>query len=134
MTANAAVRLMAGFMLTLSLVLAHLVSPYFFLLTAFVGANLSQYAFTGSCPALSLFKAAGLQAEPKTTRMSVDGATSLAVGLVVLTSLIVTWVLGTPIPATVVIGVVALSLAQSAFTRWCPMIALVGRFGLAEGR
>ena len=40
----------AGSMVLLSLVLGYYVSPYWFLLTAFVGVNLLQSAFTGFCP------------------------------------------------------------------------------------
>lgn len=40
----------AGFMVLASLLLGRFVSPYWFWLTAFVGANLLQSAFTGFCP------------------------------------------------------------------------------------
>ena len=43
-------------MVLLSLVLYHLVSPYWLLLTAFVGFNLIQSAFTRFCPAEMIFK------------------------------------------------------------------------------
>lgn len=49
----------AGFMVLLSLALTYWVSPYFVWLTAFVGANLLQSAFTGFCPAAALFKMLG---------------------------------------------------------------------------
>lgn len=49
----------AGFMVLLSLGLAHYVSPNWLWLTAFVGANLMQSAFTGFCPAARIFKALG---------------------------------------------------------------------------
>lgn len=44
------VRLVAGGMILLSLVLSHFVSAWFFLLTAFVGLNLLQSSVTGLCP------------------------------------------------------------------------------------
>lgn len=44
----------AGSMILLSLVLTQFVSPWFWLLTAFVGVNLLQSAFTGFCPAARL--------------------------------------------------------------------------------
>ena len=50
MTVTQAVTAFAGFMVLLSLALAWYVSPYFLALTAFVGANLLQSAFTGFCP------------------------------------------------------------------------------------
>ena len=44
------IRVLAGTMILLSLALAHWVSPWWLLLTAFVGVNLIQSAFTGFCP------------------------------------------------------------------------------------
>ncbi|MBS0564842.1 MAG: DUF2892 domain-containing protein [Proteobacteria bacterium] len=61
MTVNRAVMAFAGFMVLVSLALAHWVSPYFLWLTAFVGANLFQSAFTGLCPAARIFRALGLR-------------------------------------------------------------------------
>ena len=60
MTINQAVRAFAGFMVLLSLALTLWVSPYFLWLTAFVGLNLLQSAFTGICPAARIFRAIGL--------------------------------------------------------------------------
>lgn len=42
-------RLMAGFMTLLSVALVHFVSPWWLLLTCFVGVNLFQSALTGFC-------------------------------------------------------------------------------------
>jgi len=56
-----AVLTLAGSMVLLSLALAWLVSPYWLLLTAFVGANLFQAAFTGFCPAAIVFRKLGLK-------------------------------------------------------------------------
>ena len=56
-----AVLTLAGSMVLLSLALAWLVSPYWVLLTAFVGANLLQSAFTGFCPAAIIFRKLGLK-------------------------------------------------------------------------
>lgn len=61
MTVDRAVLAFAGFMVLLSLALGLLVSQYWFLLTAFVGANLIQSAFTGFCPAAMLFRRLGLR-------------------------------------------------------------------------
>lgn len=61
MTVNRAVEAFAGFMVLLSLALAWYVSPYFLALTAFVGANLFQQAFTGFCPAAMIFRKLGLR-------------------------------------------------------------------------
>lgn len=61
MTIDRAVFAMAGFMVLLSLALGYFVSPYWFLLTAFVGVNLFQSAFTGICPAKSFLRLIGLK-------------------------------------------------------------------------
>ena len=52
----------AGCMTLLSAVLAWLVSPWFLLLTGFVGLNMLQASITGFCPAAMIFKALGLKA------------------------------------------------------------------------
>ncbi|MEE3623980.1 DUF2892 domain-containing protein [Nitrospirillum sp. BR 11752] len=51
----------AGFMVLLSLLLGWLVSPYWLLLTAFVGANMLQAGFTGFCPAALILKRLGVK-------------------------------------------------------------------------
>jgi len=61
MTVERAVRLMGGAMVLLSLALAHYFSPNWLWLTAFVGLNLLQSAFTNWCPAMSIFRAVGLK-------------------------------------------------------------------------
>jgi hypothetical protein len=55
-----AIRALAGTMILASLVLAHYVSPNWLWLTAFVGANLLQSAFTGFCPAENILKKLGV--------------------------------------------------------------------------
>jgi hypothetical protein len=62
MTIDRAVLAMAGTMVLVSLLLAHFFSPLWLLLTAFVGLNLLQSAFTGFCPAALIFKRLGLKA------------------------------------------------------------------------
>jgi hypothetical protein len=49
----------AGSMVLVSLLLAYLHSGYWLWLTAFVGANLLQSAFTGFCPLAKLLKRFG---------------------------------------------------------------------------
>jgi hypothetical protein len=61
MSIDRAVMVFAGFMILLSLSLSQLHSQYWLLLTAFVGINLIQAAFTGFCPAAMLFKRLGVQ-------------------------------------------------------------------------
>jgi hypothetical protein len=62
MTIDKAVFAFAGVMVLISVALAYLVSPWWLLLTVFVGANLIQSAFTGFCPAAMVFKRMGLPA------------------------------------------------------------------------
>lgn len=61
MTIDSAVMAFAGLMVLISLALGLLHSPYWFVLTAFVGLNLLQAAFTGFCPAAMVFKRLGLR-------------------------------------------------------------------------
>ena len=59
-----AVLTLAGSIVLLSLALALLVHPYWLILTAFVGLNLLQAAFTGFCPAAIIFQKLGLKTGP----------------------------------------------------------------------
>ena len=61
MNVDRAVFAMAGSMVLISLALYWLVSPYWLLLAAFVGANMLQAAFTGFCPAAVIFGRLGLK-------------------------------------------------------------------------
>jgi len=61
MSVQSAVHLLAGVMILGSLTLAHFVSPYWYLLTAFVGLNLVQSAFTHWCLAANIFRTLGLK-------------------------------------------------------------------------
>jgi len=61
MTLDRAVTAFAGLMVLLSVALGHYVSPYWYWLTVFVGANLLQSSFTGFCPAAMLFKQLGVK-------------------------------------------------------------------------
>lgn len=58
---EAIVRAIAGTMILLSAALAAFVSPWWLLLTAFVGANLLQSAFTGWCLMSNLIAIAGVK-------------------------------------------------------------------------
>lgn len=60
MSIEAAVRVLAGSLIFLSLLLYWLLSPWGLLLAAFVGLNLIQSAFTGFCPAEKAFAALGM--------------------------------------------------------------------------
>lgn len=60
MTTENAIRVLAGTMILTSVALAHFVSPWWLLLTCFVGLNLIQSAFTGFCPAEMILKKLGV--------------------------------------------------------------------------
>ena len=62
MNVDRAVLTFAGSVVLISLALGWLTSPYWLLLTAFVGLNLIQAAFTGFCPAAMIFRKLGLKA------------------------------------------------------------------------
>ena len=61
MTVERALRMIAGFFVMLSALLAYMHSPYWLLFTAFVGLNLFQSAFTNWCPMVWILGKAGLQ-------------------------------------------------------------------------
>ena len=50
------IRILAGTLVLASLTLALTISPYWFILTGFVGLNLVQSAFTKFCPAEMILK------------------------------------------------------------------------------
>lgn len=62
MNLDRAVLAFAGCLVLVSAALTYLVSPWFLLLTAFVGLNMLQASFTGFCPAAMIFKKAGCPA------------------------------------------------------------------------
>ena len=62
MNVDRAVLAFAGVIILASLLLAWLASPYWLLLTVFVGLNMLQAAFTGFCPAAMVFRKLGLKA------------------------------------------------------------------------
>nr|WP_321240177.1 DUF2892 domain-containing protein [uncultured Tolumonas sp.] len=61
MTVDKAVRAFAGVMVLVSVALTYWLSPWFILLTLFVGANMIQSSFTGFCPAEMFFRKMGLK-------------------------------------------------------------------------
>lgn len=60
MTVERSLRLMAGTFILLSLALGYWVSPYWYLFTAFVGANLFQSGLTNWCPAMAILRKLGV--------------------------------------------------------------------------
>lgn len=61
MSVDRVVMAFAGSVILLSLLLSHYVSTDWLWVTAFVGANLLQAAFTGLCPLAKILKAMGLR-------------------------------------------------------------------------
>jgi hypothetical protein len=61
MNLDRAIFAFAGIMILISVALAHFVSPWWLLLTVFVGLNLLQSAFTGFCPAAIVFSKFGVK-------------------------------------------------------------------------
>ena len=61
MTIHEWIRAIAGAFVLASAALAHWVSPWFLLFTAFVGVNLIQSAFTHWCPMISLLRSLGVK-------------------------------------------------------------------------
>ncbi|MAK83523.1 YgaP family membrane protein [Phenylobacterium sp.] len=61
MTLDRAVFVFAGLVVLAGVALAHFVSPWWMLLSAFAGANMIQAAFTGFCPAALVFKKLGIR-------------------------------------------------------------------------
>ena len=61
MTIERWIRFFAGTFILTSLGLAHYVSPWFLLMTAFVGANLLQSSLTNWCPLTYILRALGVE-------------------------------------------------------------------------
>ena len=61
MTVDNGVRVVAGCIFLLSLLLTAWVHPGFVWLSVFVGVNLIQSAFTGFCPAAMILKRMGMK-------------------------------------------------------------------------
>ncbi|MGC8549112.1 MAG: YgaP family membrane protein [Acidobacteriaceae bacterium] len=57
MTVERALRMIAGIVILASVALGHWVSGYWYLLTALVGLNLFQSAFTNWCPMMVVLRA-----------------------------------------------------------------------------
>ena len=61
MNINRYLRMIAGFFIMLSVLLAHFHSPYWLFFTAFVGLNLFQSAFTDWCPMMTFLRKLGVR-------------------------------------------------------------------------
>ncbi|MGA1529330.1 MAG: YgaP family membrane protein [Kiritimatiellia bacterium] len=61
MNIDNAIRVLAGTLVLISIVLSHFINPNWLWLGVFVGVNLIQSAFTGFCPAAMIFRKIGLK-------------------------------------------------------------------------
>ncbi len=61
MTLDRSVMAFAGVMILLSVALTYFLSPLWMWFTVFIGLNLIQSAFTGFCPAASIFRKLGVK-------------------------------------------------------------------------
>jgi hypothetical protein len=70
MTVERIVFAVAGTLVLVGLVLGQLVNPWFLALSAFVGLNMLQSAFTGFCPLAIILRRAGVPEEESRDRRS----------------------------------------------------------------
>ncbi len=68
MTLERSIRLMAGTLILFSLTMYYFVSPWWLLLTTFVGFNLVQSSLTGFCPAEIILKNLFFKKKPQGDR------------------------------------------------------------------
>lgn len=133
MTINAALRLMAGTVILASLALGTYVNEYWYYLTGFVGLNLFQSAFTKWCPAVAIFQMMGLKAETSSTPgMTVNQGVHIIAGLIVMATVGAVMFAAVSNQILIVTAIVGASLAQSAFTGWCPAIVIARLLGMKQ--
>ena len=65
MSIERTLRLIAGFLVLVSLALGHWVNQYWYLFTAFVGLNLFQSGFTNWCPMMTFLRKLGVGSQEK---------------------------------------------------------------------
>jgi hypothetical protein len=61
MTVEPTIRLIAGVFVAASVLLGMFVHPYFLWFTLFVGLNLTQSAFSGWCPMMTILQKSGIR-------------------------------------------------------------------------
>jgi len=133
MTINAALRLMAGTVILISLALGTYVNEYWYYLTGFVGLNLFQSAFTKWCPAVAIFQMMGLKAEScNASGMTVNQGVHIIAGLIVMATVGAVMFVAISNQVLIVTAIVGASLAQSAFTGWCPAIMIARMLGMKQ--
>jgi hypothetical protein len=68
MTVEAGLRLIAGMLIVLSVLLGLYVNALFLWFSVFVGANLFQSAFSGWCPMMAILRKAGFR-DPSSAKL-----------------------------------------------------------------
>lgn len=130
MTINAALRLMAGSVILISLWLGYSINPGWYYLTGFVGLNMFQSGFTRWCPAVTIFSKLGLKSEPCLAQgMSVNQGVHIIAGVLILGTVGSVVLLGMPQQILIATAVIGASLAQSAFSGWCLAFTFARLFG-----
>ncbi|MGH1460910.1 MAG: YgaP family membrane protein [Neptuniibacter sp.] len=130
MSLNAALRLMAGVVILVSIGLGTYMHPNWFYLTGFVGLNLFQSGFTKWCPAVFIFQKIGLKSETCSSEgMSINQGVHIIAGSVVLLTVGLVLFAGMTANLLIVTAIVGLSLTQSAFTGWCPAMMVASMLG-----
>ncbi len=133
MSINAALRLMAGVVILVSLALGTYVNANWYYLTGFVGLNLFQSGFTSWCPAVFIFQKLGLKAETcNCAGMTVHQGLHIIAGSIVLLSVSSVVFLQLEPMILAVTAVVGASLVQSAFTGWCPAMMIASMLGFKK--
>ncbi|WP_293267793.1 DUF2892 domain-containing protein [Neptunomonas sp.] len=133
MTVSAALRLMAGTVVLISLALGTYINPNWYYLTGFVGLNLLQSAFTGWCPAITIFKKLGLKQEScNVAGMNVNQGLHIMAGTIILVTVIAVLFFNITLMLLAVTAVVGASLLQSAFSGWCPSMSIVRFVGFKD--
>jgi hypothetical protein len=75
MTVERAIRRLAGSLVLAGMGLGLLVSPWFYIIPLFVGANLFQSSFTGFCPAEQLLVKMGVGCSVRSTTLDSEAST-----------------------------------------------------------
>jgi len=130
MSLNAALRLMAGVVILLSLALGTYVDTTWYYLSGFVGLNLFQSGFTQWCPAVFIFQKMGLKAESCAVEgMSVNQGVHIIAGSIVMATVAPVLFFNAPLAILFITAVIGVSLVQSTITGWCPAMTIAKLFG-----
>ncbi|MBN0986134.1 Protein of unknown function [Amphritea atlantica] len=132
MTLNAALRLLAGSVILISLALGTYVNPAWYYLTGFVGLNLLQSGFTKWCPAITVFRMLKLKEQTCATGMSVHQGVHIIAGAAVLITVSAFMFFAAPQWVLYITAVVGASLLQSAFSGWCPAFTVASLLGFKK--